>query len=62
MSIVGYRKLIVTMASIASASVLVALGHIGDGVYSTVMLATVGGFLAANVTQKAVAKTEVATQ
>ena len=47
----GYRKLIVTLFAILSASVLVGLRLISDGIYSTVMLASVGGYLAANVTQ-----------
>lgn len=60
MALVGYRKWIAVMASIVSASVLVWAEKIGDGVYSTVMLAVIGGFLAANVTQKIAAKDEVA--
>ena len=50
------RKFIVAMAAIASASWLVYSGHIADGVYSAVVIAAVGGYLAANVTQKATAK------
>ena len=50
------RKFIVAMAAIASASWLVYAGHIADGVYSAVVIAAVGGYLAANVTQKATAK------
>lgn len=50
------RKFVVAMAAIASASWLVYAGHIADGVYSAVVIAAVGGYLAANVTQKATAK------
>ena len=50
------RKFAVAMAAIASASWLVYAGHIADGVYSAVVIAAVGGYLAANVTQKATAK------
>ncbi len=50
------RKFAVAMAAIASASWLVYAGHIGDGVYSAVVIAAVTGYLAANVTQKATAK------
>ena len=50
------RKFVVAMSAIASASWLVYRGHIADGVYSAVVIATVGGYLAANVTQKATAK------
>ena len=50
------RKFIVTVLALLSASALFALGHIHEGVYSTVMVASVGAYLAANVTQKATAK------
>ena len=48
------RKFILTCASLISASLLVWSGHISDGVYSAVIIATVGAYLAANVGQKAV--------
>lgn len=51
----GGRKFLAAMASCASATALCWLGHIADGVYSAVMIATIGAYLAANVTQKAVA-------
>lgn len=50
------RKFIVTVLALLSASVLCAMGHIHEGVYSTVMVASVGAYLAANVTQKATVK------
>jgi hypothetical protein len=50
------RKFIVAILAMLSATALCALGHIHEGVYSTVMVATVGAYLAANVAQKAVAK------
>ena len=50
------RKFAVAMSAIASASWLVYSGHIADGVYSAVVIAAVGGYLAANVTQRAVVK------
>lgn len=50
------RKFVVAMAAIASASWLVYSGHIADGVYSAVVIAAVTGYLAANVTQRAVVK------
>ena len=56
MSRLTSRKFIVTVLAMLSASVLCALGHIHEGVYSTVMVASVGAYLAANVTQKATAK------
>jgi hypothetical protein len=51
MDLEGNRKLTACALAILSASVLVWFGKISDGVYSTVMLCAVGGFLAANVTQ-----------
>ena len=50
------RKFLLALATVASATWLVASGHIADGVYSAVVIAAVGGYLAANVTQKATAK------
>ena len=50
------RKFLLALATVASATWLVAAGHIADGVYSAVVIAAVGGYLAANVTQKATAK------
>lgn len=48
------RKFIVAMSVIVSATWLVYTGHIADGVYSAVVIAVVGAYLAANVGQKAV--------
>ena len=50
------RKFILALLSLASATALCYTGHIADGVYSAVVIATVGAYLAANVTQKATAK------
>jgi hypothetical protein len=55
---IGGRKFIVALASIASASLLVWLGRIDAGVYSVVMVATAGAYMAANVTQKATTKVQ----
>lgn len=52
MKLVGYRKFAVVAAALVSASVLVWLGKIGDGVYSTVMVAVVGSYITGNVWQK----------
>lgn len=49
----GGRKFIATMAAIASSTGLVAFGCIEPGIYSVVMVSTVGAFIAGNVTQKA---------
>ncbi len=54
------RKFLLALAVLVSATVLVWLGHIADGVYSAVVIATVSGYYAANVTQKAVAKNDAA--
>lgn len=50
------RKFLLALATVASATWLVAAGHIADGVYSAVCISAVGGYLAANITQKATAK------
>lgn len=48
------RKFLLCCASLVSATALVWLGHISDGVYSAVVIATVGAYVAANVGQKMV--------
>lgn len=50
------RKFILALLTLASATTLVALDLIADGVYSAVVIACVGAYLAANVAQKATAK------
>lgn len=50
------RKFLIALAVVASSTWLVAAGHIADGVYSAVVIATVTGYYAANVTQKATTK------
>lgn len=56
MTLVGNRKFIVAMTAILSASILVGLRLIADGVFATVVVAVVGGYLTANVAaQKGVA-------
>lgn len=50
----GSRKFILACATLVSASALVWCGKIADGVYSAVVIATVGAYLVANVGQKAV--------
>ena len=53
------RKFLLALSALVSATALCALGHIHEGVYSTVMVASVGAYLAANVTQKATSKEAV---
>lgn len=53
----GYRKFTVAMFAILCATLMVGLGKISDGVYSTIMVATISAFLAANVIQKKTATT-----
>jgi hypothetical protein len=50
------RKFILAALSLASATGLVAFGLIADGVYSAVVIATVGAYITGNVAQKAVLK------
>ena len=52
------RKFLLSGASLLSATVLVAFGSISDGVYSAVVIATVGAYIAGNVAQKAVVKSD----
>lgn len=56
MSRYASRKFLLSLATLASATALVATGHIADGVYSAVVIATVGAYVAANVAQKATVK------
>lgn len=50
------RKFILAMLTLASATWLVHGKHIADGVYSAVVIATVGAYIVGNVAQKATAK------
>lgn len=46
------RKFIISLLALMSATGLCYFGHITDGVYSTVMIATVGSYITGNVLQK----------
>lgn len=50
------RKFILALLSCASCTALCAFGLIADGVYSAVMIATIGAYSAANVGQKALTR------
>ena len=50
------RKFLLAMTTLFSNHYLVANTFIADGVYSAVMIATVGAYIAGNVVQKATAK------
>lgn len=50
------RKFLLSMFTVASATWLVAIGHIADGVYSAVVIAVAGSYIAGNVAQKATEK------
>lgn len=52
MNRVGGRKFALAVLTLISANVLVWCGHIADGVYSAVVIATVGVYIAGNVVQK----------
>lgn len=48
MTLRGYRKFIFAMFSVLCLSILMGMGRITEAAYSTLMLSTLGGFLAAN--------------
>ena len=52
----GSRKFILAVAVLLSTTGLVAFGSISDGVFSAVIIATVGAYIAGNVAQKGVEK------
>lgn len=56
MSRYASRKFILAMLAQLVNAYLVWSGHISDGVYSAVTIATVGAYMAGNVAQKAVTK------
>ena len=56
------RKFLLSAASLLSATGLVAFGMIADGVYSAVVIATVGAYITGNVVQKAIGKDVIASQ
>jgi hypothetical protein len=48
------RKFILAVLTLLSSTVLVYIDSISDGVYSAVVIATVGAYITGNVAQKAV--------
>lgn len=52
----GGRKFAASVLALLSASVLCWFGHIADGVYSAVVIATVGAFITGNVAEKVMSK------
>lgn len=50
------RKFILAMAILCASTALMAFDKLEDGVYATIIVATVGAYLTANVTQKVQAK------
>ena len=53
------RKFLLALATLLSCVVLVWFERISDGVFSAVVIATVGAYLTANVAQKSVEKAAV---
>ena len=50
------RKFILSVLTLCATVYLCAAGHIHEGVYSAVVIATVGAYIAGNVAQKATSK------
>lgn len=48
----GYRKFAIAALTLLAATALMWASKIADGVYSTIIVATVGGYIAGNVAQK----------
>lgn len=51
---VGGRKFLLCLLCLASTTLMCYLGHISDGVYSAVVIATIGSYITGNVAQKSV--------
>jgi len=49
----GYRKFTACLVAMVLCSALAYMGKIGDQVYATVMLASVGAYMGANAVAKA---------
>ena len=49
---IGGRKFLLSMCTLATTTWLTATGHVNEGVYSAVVIATCGAYIAGNVIQK----------
>lgn len=56
----GGRKFLMTLGCGVATTLLVWFGKIDGGVYATVIIATVGAYIAGNTAQKAIQKPEIA--
>lgn len=56
------RKFLLALFTLMSATWLVYGGYIADGVYSAVVIATVGAYIVGNVAQRQVEKNKTTTQ
>lgn len=56
MSRIGGRKFALALLTLGLTGYLTWAGHIHEGVYSAVVIATVGAYITGNVAQKAVVK------
>lgn len=55
------RKFLLALLTLISATLLIYLGHISDGVYSAVVIANLGGYMTSNVMQKRIVQPDEAT-
>ncbi len=53
------RKFLLAVLTVIGAMFLVFMGRISDGVFSTIIVAVIGAYFAANVTQKIKAGADV---
>jgi hypothetical protein len=56
LSQLGGRKFLIALVCVITTTILCWNKHISDGVYSAVVIATIGAYITGNVAQKATSK------